>query len=117
MEKGLVKFDGKWLPREEVERIKARVPEDVKRVVTLHLEENKKGNFGAQYFCNPNLATKLFAPTGWEIVNVNIHDGMATVTVRVDSSQKGGSRITTLWDYSLKRMDDDWKISMLMERD
>lgn len=112
-----MKFDGKWLPREEVERIKARVPEDVKRVVTLHLEENKKGNSGAQYFCDPILAKKLFAPTGWEIVNVNIHDGMATVTVRVDSSQKGGSRITKLWDYSLKRMDDDWKIIVLMARD
>lgn len=112
-----MKFDGKWLPREEVERIKARASEDVKRVVTLHLEENKKGNSGAQYFCNPDFATKLYAPTGWEIVDVKVYDVLATVTVRVDSSQKSGSRITKLWDYSLKRMDDDWKISMQMPRD
>ena len=51
------------------------------------------------------------------VVDVNIYDGMATVTVRVDSSQKGGSRITKLWDYRLRRMGDDWKISTLTERD
>ena len=91
----------------------------VEQVVTGALNANKRGDYGYEYWSESSrsIATKLFAPSSWEIVETSVFGNSAHVTVRVDSSTRGGSRISKLWKYWVKEEDDGWKIQLLSEVD
>lgn len=89
----------------------------VRRVVNETLEANKRGDIAYQHWDSSLTASKLFAPTAWEIVNVDVYDDIATVKVRVDSSTQGGFRITKLWTYYLRNKTGAWKITLLSQND
>lgn len=63
-----------------------------------------EGSDGYEYWCSEStkFASSLFAPRGWKILKADDNYGM----VRVDSSNKGGSQITTNWRFYLKKEKD-----------
>ena len=114
--KGLVKYGDRWLTPEQKEQAQRDDVAAIKRIVNEVLETNKRGDVDYRYWEDTSLASKLFAPRSWEIVDANAWGDMATVTARVDSSNKGGAQITVLWMYYLSRKSGSWKVTNLVEK-
>lgn len=114
--KGLIKYGDKWMTSEERDKVQHEDTETVKRIVNEVLETNKRGDIDYRHWDDPGLASTLFAPRSWEIVDANAWGGTATVTARVDSSNKGGAQITVLWTYYLSHKSGSWKVTNLIEK-
>ncbi|NLG13850.1 MAG: DUF1682 domain-containing protein [Lentisphaerae bacterium] len=78
------------------------------------LKEQVKGNDGYEYWAAGSSPVKLVAPTQWEIVDLLCFGTYAVVTVRVESSTKGGMPIRLLWSFNLK-YEGTWKVWMISE--
>lgn len=86
-------------------------------VVNAWLEEQRKGSSGAQFWeiDKTDHVQTLFAVRSWAIVDVTANRGVESggiVTVRVDSSNRGGIPITALWKVYLHG-DDSPRISSI----
>ncbi len=114
--KGLVKYGDRWLTPEQKEQVQREDVATVKRIVNEVLETNKRGDVDYRHWDDVRLASKLYAPRSWEIVDANAWGNTATVTARVDSSNKGGAQITVLWMYYLSRKSGSWKVTNLIEK-
>jgi hypothetical protein len=98
---------------------------DGKHVVNAWLETQKAGRSGDDLWHDPSMAKSLFAVRSWTIVDSTCFtsDSLGLVkaashTVRIDSSNKGGSPITVLWSIDVVResKDADWKINGIFQR-
>jgi hypothetical protein len=60
---------------------------------------------GTGYFCKEteNLASSLFSPTDYKILDVSEHGENASASVRISSSNKGGSPIVADWNFYIKK--------------
>lgn len=65
---------------------------------------------GTAYFCKETeeLASSLFSPRSYQILDISEFPGEggvshASATVRIDSSNKGGSQITADWSFYMKK--------------
>lgn len=114
--KGLVKYGNRWLTPEEREKAQREDVATVKSIVNEVLETNKRGDIDYRHWEDATFANKLFAPRSWEIVDANAWGDTATVTARVDSSNKGGAQITVLWTYYLSHKSGSWKVTNLIEK-
>lgn len=113
--KGLVKYGGKWMTPDEKRLAEKEAETAVCHIVNEVLETNKRGDVDYRY-CDPNLTKMLYAPRSWEIVNANVFGETAAVTVRVDSSNKGGAQITVIWVYYLSLKSGSWKVINIVEK-
>lgn len=88
------------------------------KLVEHLLKEQSKGNSASYCFCNELVATKLFAPRNWEFVEKTVGDDFGNITARIDSSNKGGSNITVLWDIYVKRTQgNDFCVQLFTKKD
>ena len=62
------------------------------------------------------MVTNVFAPRSWEIVSASAFGDTASVTARVDSSNRGGTQITKLWTYYLSHKSGSWKVINIVEK-
>lgn len=85
----------------------------VVQVVNAVLEKNKIGEYGEEYWVDwkKDEARKLFTPTSWEILTVEIGDADAKVLLHVDSSNRGGVKVSTLQEFKLQKQYGQWKVS------
>jgi hypothetical protein len=89
---------------------------DIPKVINGVLGEQAKGNVGAEYWEDGSTMDRLFAPTAWTIVDTELAGNIAEVTVRVDSSNKGGAQIRALWLFVLRYGEAGWKVALLLEK-
>jgi hypothetical protein len=84
--------------------------ESMLKVTNAWLAEQRKGRSGDEFWTVDSTfgRTSLFAVRSWEIVD----RGLTSVTVRIDSSTRGGTQITKLWKVSFEtaRLHGDPKI-------
>lgn len=66
-------------------------------------EIQSKGNSSDFCFCNDELASSLFSVKSWTVVDSKVSEDIGIFTVRVESSNKGGSPITLLWNVYIKK--------------
>ncbi|MFH1922751.1 MAG: hypothetical protein ABIP48_23045 [Planctomycetota bacterium] len=90
------------IPRVCEEGLWAKSP---KATVNAWLAEQQKGRSGREYWAtSPDM---FYAVRSWEIVDTQVIGSFAEVTVRIESSTKGGQPIVKLWEV---RLNGDAKI-------
>ncbi|MEG4331278.1 hypothetical protein QUB40_04885 [Microcoleus sp. AT9_A2] len=74
-----------------------------------------KGNSGTSYWCSKSqdLESSFFAPRNAKILDLVASDTTASVTIQLDSSNKGGMQITNNWSIYLNKEEDTSKSSTL----
>lgn len=106
------------------QKIETESKRKVMALITGWLESQKRGEWGIEYWKKPEFATRLYSVTDWEIVNaVDVlnrteltYDIYNTtwicVTVRIDSSTKGGFPVKQHWTITVSREENtaEWKI-------
>ncbi len=86
------------------------VPPKGKTVVEAWLEAQRIGESGNKYWCDREAKASLFAVRSWEILKDTEDGKRKTVTVRIDSSTKGGFRTTNIWKITLVYENKRWGI-------
>ncbi len=84
-------------------------------VVNALLEAQSKGDTGLMYWEDYSQASTLYAPVAWEILETNRVGARAKLTVRIESSNRGGSIIRKLWKISMRFTRGAWKVSSIDE--
>jgi|JFJP01.1.fsa_nt_gi hypothetical protein len=76
-----------------------------------------KGNSGTSYWCSKSqdLESSFFAPRNAKILDLVASDTTASVTIQLDSSNKGGMQITNNWSIYLNKEEDTSKSSTLRD--
>lgn len=96
----------------------SRDPKDqVQNVIEEWLTALKNGRSGTQYWKDSNLEKRFFAVRSYQILAVNYEPSFPdniSATIRVESSNKGGSPIVTDWTVYLDRTGNGWKITLLI---
>ncbi|MEG4283279.1 hypothetical protein QUB68_09140 [Microcoleus sp. A006_D1] len=74
-----------------------------------------KGNSGTSYWCSKSqdFASSFFAPRNVKILDMVASDTTVSVTIQLDSSNKGGMQITNNWSIYLNKEEDTSKSSTL----
>ncbi|MEG4031151.1 MULTISPECIES: hypothetical protein [unclassified Microcoleus] len=74
-----------------------------------------KGNSGTSYWCSKSqdFASSFFAPRNVKILDMVASDTTVSVTIQLDSSNKGGGQITNNWLIFLDKEEDQTKSSTL----
>jgi predicted Zn finger-like uncharacterized protein len=78
------------------------------RLINSFFDSQSKGESGSAFFCNRIFAVRLFAVRSWKILDPKSD---SCFTVRVESSNKGGSPIVVLWQVCLDKRDKNAGIS------
>jgi hypothetical protein len=99
---------------EQNSRLAKQHVDKIPSVINGLLREQARGRVGYSYWADSQFASQLFAPADWEIMETRVFGNIATATVRIDSSTKGGIRIRVLWRFFLK-FDREWKVSLISE--
>lgn len=116
--------EARRLEREEQQRIQQnRINENARRrsgeiptVINSALERQSIGQDGREYFSGE--ALRLYAPVNWEIVAEPVIAGsLAYVTLRIESSTRGGFPIRRLWIFEMTFSETrGWLIRNIVER-
>jgi hypothetical protein len=84
----------------------AQAQEKTKKFLTQYLDDIIKGGSNSSYFCEYNSQVFFFAPRSYEILSVSAPDvktdSVAGSKVRIESSNRGGMKITTDSTFLLK---------------
>jgi hypothetical protein len=80
------------------------IKERRRELINFFLTEQSKGRPTEYCFCEETNAAKLFAVRSWEIVFDASEDpvDVGRFKVRIDSSNKGGSQVTILWNIHIE---------------
>lgn len=84
-------------------------------VVNALLKAHSKGDTGLMYWEDYSQASMLYAPVAWEILDTDQIGARAKLTVRIESSNKGGSIIRKLWKIRMRFTGGAWKVSSIDE--
>jgi DNA-directed RNA polymerase subunit RPC12/RpoP len=90
----------------------------VVQVVNAVLEENKRGEWGKEYWVDwkQDSLSQLFTPTSWDVLSVEYDDKNAKVLFHADSSNRAGVKVSTLWIMKLSKEYGKWKVYSLDEK-
>jgi hypothetical protein len=107
--------------QEEQKRVQDQSVQNVTSVVDGWLMVQKRGEWGTEYWQDPNEACTFFAVSKWEILSCVFADKYsggyhALVKVRIESSTKGGLPISKIWSfYMIADINRPWRIEYIEE--
>lgn len=113
--KALSELDEQRKRQEELGREAAGRSKDMNVVINALMLEQAKGKYGLQYWYDSSIATRLFAPVSWDVLESNVSGTTATALVRVESSTQGGIPIRKLWTFYLRYTASGWKVALISE--
>jgi hypothetical protein len=82
------------------------------------LREQEMGRNGLSFWKDPSLSTSFFAVRSWKVLEFDVSENSESefISVRIDASNRGGSQITAIWEFLMRRVGEDWKISVINEK-
>lgn len=87
----------------------------VNHTINGWLEVQKSGMTGESFWEAQPLVESLLSVTGWEILKTVVNNDFATVSVRVNSSNRAGIPIVKTWSIHLNKVAGQWKIAMMVD--
>jgi hypothetical protein len=113
--KALSELDEQRKRQEELGREAAGKAKDINVVINALMLEQAKGRYGLQYWYDSSIATRLFAPVSWDVLESSVSGTTATALVRVESSTQDGIPIRKLWSFYLRYTASGWKVALISE--